>query len=343
MNPKIKTIAVLGAGAIGAYVIYGLKEQYKDNLWIIAEGQRAERLKKDGLIINEETCELQVKTPEEARGVDLLIVSVKYGALREILPMVGRIADRNTTVMSLLNGVDSEDILSELVPEDQIIPALIRIASSHKGNRITFPLPRENMGIIYGLPEMTDKARPAETCFAANETIKDGTVGLTRKQRLAAVQVCFENSRLESHVSDDIRKDIWMKYALNISQNIPQAILGAGVGIYEDSEHAEFLCRALRAEVTELADSYGIDIHVPDHLVTPKNTGIPKAARYSTLQDLDAKRQTEIEMFCGTVMRLAKEQGIPVPYNTFAYHVIKGLEEKNAGRFDYSTGSLERP
>ncbi|MBQ9155168.1 MAG: NAD(P)-binding domain-containing protein, partial [Eubacterium sp.] len=104
MNHKIKTIAVLGAGAIGAYVIYGLKEQYKENLWIIAEGQRAERLKKDGLIINDETCELQVKTPEEARGVDLLIVSVKYGALRAILPMVGRIADRNTTVMSLLNG-----------------------------------------------------------------------------------------------------------------------------------------------------------------------------------------------------------------------------------------------
>ena len=47
------------------------------------------------------------------------------------------------------------------------------------------------------------------------------------------------------------------------------------------------------------------------------------------------KRQTEIDMFCGTVMRLAGKQGIAVPYNTFAYHIVKGLEEKNAGAFEY--------
>ena len=55
----------------------------------------------------------------------------------------------------------------------------------------------------------------------------------------------------------------------------------------------------------------------------------------NTLQDLDEKRPTEIDMFCGTVMRLAEEKGIPVPYNTFAYHLIKALEEKNEGRFAY--------
>ena len=105
--------------------------------------------------------------------------------------------------------------------------------------------------------------------------------------------------------------------------------------MYEDSEHAEFLSRVLLEEVARLAASYGIDIPNQDRFVLPKHTGISKKARYSTLQDLDAKRQTEIDMFCGTVIRLAREQGIPVPYNTFAYHIIKGLEEKNAGVFDY--------
>lgn len=59
-------------------------------------------------------------------------------------------------------------------------------------------------------------------------------------------------------------------------------------------------------------------------------------ARYSTLQDLDAGRHTEIEMFSGALIRMGRELGIPTPYNEFAYHMIKALEEKNDGRFDYS-------
>lgn len=60
------------------------------------------------------------------------------------------------------------------------------------------------------------------------------------------------------------------------------------------------------------------------------------SARYSTLQDLDAGRHTEIEMFSGALIRMGRELGIPTPYNEFAYHMIKALEEKNDGRFDYS-------
>ena len=58
-------------------------------------------------------------------------------------------------------------------------------------------------------------------------------------------------------------------------------------------------------------------------------------ARYSTLQDLDAGRHTEVDMFAGAVVRMGRELGIPAPYNEFTYHMIKALEEKNDGKFDY--------
>ena len=57
--------------------------------------------------------------------------------------------------------------------------------------------------------------------------------------------------------------------------------------------------------------------------------------RYSTLQDLDAGRHTEVDMFAGAVVRMGRELGIPTPYNEFTYHMIKALEEKNDGKFDY--------
>lgn len=62
---------------------------------------------------------------------------------------------------------------------------------------------------------------------------------------------------------------------------------------------------------------------------------VSKAARYSTLQDLDAKRHTEIDMFAGIIVEMGKELGIATPYNEFAYNVIKAIEEKNDGKFDY--------
>ena len=67
-----------------------------------------------------------------------------------------------------------------------------------------------------------------------------------------------------------------------------------------------------------------------------RGSAVPASARYSTLQDLDAGRHTEIDMFSGALIRMGKELGIPVPYNEYTYHMIKALEEKNDGKFDYS-------
>ena len=57
---KIKSVAVLGAGAVGSYVIWGLSEKSDIRLGVIAEGERAERLKKNG-------CERLY--PEERTGL----------------------------------------------------------------------------------------------------------------------------------------------------------------------------------------------------------------------------------------------------------------------------------
>ena len=140
---KIQSVAVLGAGAVGSYVIWGLSERKDIKLGVIAEGERAGRLKK-GCKINDVTYHPEVWTPQEAHGVDLLIVCLKYGAL-------------------------------------------------------------------------------------------------------------------------------------------PGA-----------------------------------------------------SAKFSTLQDIEVGRHTEIDMFSGALMRMGKELGIPTPYNEYTYHMIKALEEKNDGKFDYS-------
>lgn len=301
----IHTVAVLGAGAIGAYFIAGLSEKLGENLWVIAEGERAERLSREGIVINGERIPLHVRTPEEAAGADLLLVCVKYGALKGSLPAITQIVGENTIVFSTLNGVDSEEIIGEAIGPQHMVYSLMKIASRRVGNEIRYN-PAVTLGVFFGEKDRQES------------------------ERIAALRALFDGTDVRYHVCEDILQDIWYKYALNISKNIPQAILNCGFGAYTDSEHLAYISDRMREEVVQVAAAKGIDISDPNN-PAGKNTKLAPDVRFSTLQDLDAKRPTEIDMFCGTLTRLGKELGVPTPFNEFAYHAVRVLEEKNAG------------
>ena len=80
---KMQTVAVLGAGAVGSYVIWGLAGKPGIRLGVLAEGERAARLKANGIGINGRTYRPEVWAPEEAHGVDFLVVCLKYGEYPE--------------------------------------------------------------------------------------------------------------------------------------------------------------------------------------------------------------------------------------------------------------------
>ena len=305
---KIKTVALIGAGAVGSYVTWGLLDKLGDDFCIIADGRRKERLESEGIIINDNVFKPLVKTPQEARGADLIIVAVKYGALRTILPAVKQAADDHTIVMSLMNGVDSESVLAEVVNPEQILYSLIKIASVRDGQQVSFVPPAGPLGIYFG-----ETQPPYDS------------------DRVLAVADLFNETPVNYHIRDQIRTDIWSKFAFNVADNLTQAVIGCGVGAYADSEHADAVRSGLEKEVIELALKEGVDL--TGHLMSSKN--FAKAARYSTLQDLDAGRHTEIDMLSGVVIKLGKKHGMATPYNEMMYHLIKAIEEKNDGKFDY--------
>ena len=76
---KIKTVAIIGAGAIGSYFIAGLTEKLGDDLWIVAEGERKERLEKNGIVINDQKYDLHVKTPPIIADGMVLIMADTFG------------------------------------------------------------------------------------------------------------------------------------------------------------------------------------------------------------------------------------------------------------------------
>ena len=306
---KIKTVAVLGAGAVGSYVIWGLSNRKDIRLGVIAEGERAERLKK-GCIINGVTYHPEVWAPQEAKGTDLLLVALKYGALPGALESIRTITGEHTTVMSLMNGVDSEEIIAKEIGAAHMLHAVIKVASHKEGNGYCFN-PETTIGIIFG-----ELAAPYQS------------------ERVQAIENLFADTGLHYRATESIREEMWCKFRLNVCNNLPQAVLGAGVGCYRDSVHMKKISNKLREELEAIAAAKGIDISKAD-ASSGHGSAVPPSARYSTLQDLDAGRHTEIDMFSGTLIRMGKELGIPTPYNEYTYHIIKAMEEKNDGKFDY--------
>ena len=69
----IRKVAVLGAGAVGSYVIWGLSARRDIELGVVADGPRGERLAKEGCAINGRVYRPAVWTPGQAHDADLLL------------------------------------------------------------------------------------------------------------------------------------------------------------------------------------------------------------------------------------------------------------------------------
>lgn len=72
---KIQSVAILGAGAVGSYIIWGLSKKDNIRLGVIAEGDRARRLKESGCAINGAVYRPEVYALRFLRGPDLRAVN----------------------------------------------------------------------------------------------------------------------------------------------------------------------------------------------------------------------------------------------------------------------------
>ena len=318
---EIRTVALLGAGAIGAYFIPGLSLVLGQNFCVIAEGERADRLKENGIVVNGKQYYPQVLSAEEAgaKGIDLLLVATKYNGLFDALDdirtivQMGIVTGRDladpagTMVVSTLNGIDSEEIIGKVIGPQRVINGLMKMNSERSGNEVVIDA-RGCEGLIFGEQGTSEKT-----------------------ERCEAIETLLNTAGIKCRFTGDIVTEQWQKFELNISNNLPQAVFGVGFGSYTDSRHMGYLHDCLAYEVVVTAAKHGIKIKFEQNI-----RGRARAdARFSTLQDLDAGRETEIEMLAGVLMDKAQEVDVPVPFTEYTYHAIKILEEKNAGLFDY--------
>lgn len=294
-------IYLIGLGAIGAGYSAMAKDSQNYDMKIIVNQDRKKRYSENGFMINGKKYDFQYLT-EPVEKVDLLLIAVKATQLEEALEQARPFVSEDTIILSLLNGVSSERIISEKLGKGKVLPAFtVKSDGQRKGNIIDFSLEGR---VVFG-PSCED-----DTAFAEKA-----------EQMLSVAGIPFENDK-------NIALRQWWKMTANVGGNQIQALLDVNYGAFKN-ENVAAIARAAMLETIAVANQKGIPL--------PQKTTEEVLALYasfkpenitSMMQDMKAKRKTEVDIFAGEVCRLGKELGVETPVNRMLLHAIKWKESQ---------------
>jgi 2-dehydropantoate 2-reductase len=146
-------------------------------------------------------------------------------------------------------------------------------------------------------------------------------------------QLCKSIARgdIPCEMTNEIEKDLWAKMLYNCALNSLGAILDVPYGVLAENNFSRIIMNGIVEEVFDIMTAAGYKTHWPrvkDFLDVFYNKLVPDTAEHksSTLQDISAKKKTEIDALNGAVIGLAEKHKRPVPCNLVVYNIIKFIE-----------------
>jgi len=297
----IKTVGIIGFGALGIQFACRL-ERDGVNIVVIADEARAERYRRDGVLCNGKAYYPRVCTPEQARPVDLLIFATKADGLFGAMETAAGFVGPQTLLLSVLNGVTSEEQLSERFGGGNVLYATAQGTDAVKEGRVLV----YHSGASITLGERED-GKPS-----------------ARAQAVAAYLTAHGVNAIA--VGDMLRRQ-WGKLMFNVGLNQACMVFECDyAGIQREGKARETMLAAMReAQKIAALEGYMITGEEFDAWVAMAD-GFSPDGKPSMRQDGEAKRKSEVELFSGTMIRLAKKHGTTVPVNEGLYARVKEME-----------------
>jgi 2-dehydropantoate 2-reductase len=132
---------------------------------------------------------------------------------------------------------------------------------------------------------------------------------------------------IPNQVPEDIKRFMWWKFMINVGINQASAVLRASYGIFQNSPDARALMEMLMAEVVALAPKSGIVFTEKDMDEWGRVlASLAPHGKTSMLQDVEAGRKTEVDIFAGKVVALGEQHQVATPVNAAVLHIIKVIE-----------------
>ena len=317
---EMKKIAIIGAGAVGCGLGFLLSRAGRE-VTLIGRADQVEVLRTKGLRVEGYAGEHQIKIPAAERldfKPDLVLLAVKTqdvaGALRENLAFLA-----GAPVVTLQNGVRSDDLAAGLLPQDRIISAVVLLHANYLAPG-SVTLMYEG-GLIMGRP------------FGPRDPLLE-----------QAVQIL--NQATPTRISDNIRGAHWLKLITNLNNALPALIDGTFHQVYADPFLASLAIRIMREGLkTALKGRHPPGIpagrigrpHPPGQFPAGQAGGPggggpggpdedPLASAGLHPAEPAPKPPTEIDYLNGEVVELGKKPGVPTPLNAKIVELVHQVE-----------------
>ncbi|MDR2049810.1 MAG: 2-dehydropantoate 2-reductase, partial [Treponema sp.] len=237
---------------------------------------------------------------------DLVIVACKNHHLAELTGDLKPFVGKDTVIVSLLNGITSEEELGAVFGRERLPLAMILGADSQrKGGEVRFT----RRGVVhFGDGRETERDKNIAEFFTR--------AGLP----------------FEYHPAD-MKKTLWFKFMVNVGVNQTSALLRLPYRAFKKKspffirEACEILESAMK-EVIAIAAAEGISLGEKDIETWLENVDLLSDDGYTSMaQDVLAGRKTEAELFGFAVMEYGKKHGIPTPVNETLYRALRAIEQ----------------
>lgn len=305
---KPKKFAVIGAGPVGGVVAAFLaKGGYQVTLCDVVPALLEPAL--DPGIILEGSDNFQARVSRITTRVDdlaidppdVVIVTVKATALPLIASALEGFVGEGRYVVSWQNGIDTERVLSMTLGAKSVMRAVVNYGC-------TLLKPGHVHMAFHQRPHYLQELDP--------------------QSRESAMGICnvLTECGLDTHHTEQIRNMVWSKAVNNSSMNPICAVTGKTMFDVINDPILFNLVDSLLKEGVAVARAnefiLGPDFY-PDTISYIKNAGHHKP---SMLQDIEARRSTEVDFINGKIMEYGVRAGMPTPFNTALRSLVKALE-----------------
>ena len=290
----MKRVILFGLGAVG--MTFGTKLNNASNLdvRVLVDEGRLEKYLKNKPVFNGIKQDFNYILPTAKINADLIIISTKAQGLDSAILAIKNFVGKNTRIISLINGISSEEIIQKAYPEAKVLKSYF-IGHSAVRN--------------------------------GNSTIQDG-VGEIVTEKDEILEEILKNANINFSYPEDIDYAMWLKFTFNLFSNQVSAILKMTFGELRENEFFIEFSKKIISEVKMIAQKKGIKNleNLESDAINSLSKMCPEG-KTSMLQDILAGRKTEVDIFAGEIIRLGKLYGIATPYNQVLYDLIK-IEEK---------------
>ncbi|MFO0707271.1 MAG: 2-dehydropantoate 2-reductase [Nitrospira sp.] len=302
----MKNILMVGAGSVGGFFGAHLAKN-NPNVSFLLRPKTLAAVKQNGLTIRSASGTFTVhpqaaSDPRELPKPDLVILGVKAFDLDEVIGQLEPVLTDETVILTLQNGIETEDRILARVNRDCVVGGVAYIYS-----KIAAP----------GLIDHYKKGAVAIGELMGHEST-----------RLLKIRDLFAAAELPCHLSKDIRRSKWEKMCWNCVFNPVTVLINDRVSKALDHPEMMGVIRQIVGEV--VAVSAGMKVPLPPDMTERviKATQEIRDIHTSMYDDWKAGRQTEIAYLNGYVVQKGRELGVPTPVNEALTAMIKTITER---------------